>query len=294
MHTGTVYRAVVYSPQRLAELGLNDTTLFSIQHFLQVISEHDVTAGGYSLRSLVSGISDGEEPAIVAIPLNFFPSSQYHRVATLADCLTEYALSQIRPSASADSPSTADFRSRHNLSSAVHIYSIYIVQPVSFPTSFSLSGIDFISFYQAIDYSSRHFSSVASFLTSRYAYEHHLLTSLPQPGLGLGVAYQHYSRYRVLDRIAAECGLQINRPSHRSSAGALQLRYPDLLEWAGVVPGSFATEKGLIIQAEQRRHELAVASTRTAKQSLLLAHLDALARDPLPPPAVRPPSQVAW
>lgn len=99
-----------------------------------------------------------------------------------------------------------------------------------------------------------------------------------------GVAYIHYTRYRLLNQIANQVGLHINRPSEAALVGGMRLTYSALCDWASVNIGSFNNEKGLIVECENIRQQFHSKSqhTLTSEQLALLRHLDALATDPNP------------
>ncbi|KAJ6525204.1 hypothetical protein B0H19DRAFT_1276282 [Mycena capillaripes] len=119
-------------------------------------------------------------------------------------------------------------------------------------------------------------------LTRRYSTELSTLSTLHL--VGYGVAYLHYTRYRILDRVASDTGLQIDTPSQISSVDGVCIAYQDLFEWAQVNAGSFGNVKRVIVQSEQIREQLSrlPSESLTARQAILLGNLNTLVRDPDP------------
>ncbi|KAF7348821.1 hypothetical protein MVEN_01402100 [Mycena venus] len=122
--------------------------------------------------------------------------------------------------------------------------------------------------------------SPAETLTSRYGSELQLLREIGNHGYG--AAYILYTRYRVLNRIALDIGLHINKPSQTATADGAHITHEDLFRWANLKSRSFANVKAVIIDSEQVRQDLAHQPSHTPAQSLLLTHLNALATDPSP------------
>ena len=120
--------------------------------------------------------------------------------------------------------------------------------------------------------------SPEEFLTSQYSPELEILHSLT--GEGYGAAYIHYTRYRLLSRIANEIGLEISKPSQTATVGGVRLTYQALFEWAKVNAGSFGNKKSIMVQTEQARQDLANLANPTPLQSKLLEQLNDLATDP--------------
>ncbi|KAJ7184073.1 hypothetical protein C8R46DRAFT_1208309 [Mycena filopes] len=111
------------------------------------------------------------------------------------------------------------------------------------------------------------YDSAESFLTAHYMYERHLLSGLPTAGYG--VAYLHYARYCILSRIATELGLHINKPSEASTIAPVQaarISHGTLFAWAGV---------------HVLRTDLLSRTQRSLPEDRVLAHLYALAQDPV-------------
>lgn len=120
--------------------------------------------------------------------------------------------------------------------------------------------------------------SSAEFLTSRYSHELEILNSLTRDGYG--AAYIHYTRFRLLGRIATEIGLDISKPSQTATTSGVRLTYPALFEWATVNAGSFGNKKSIMAQTERARQDLASLTNPTPLQRTLLQQLNDLATDP--------------
>ncbi|KAJ6552902.1 hypothetical protein B0H19DRAFT_1263346 [Mycena capillaripes] len=119
-------------------------------------------------------------------------------------------------------------------------------------------------------------------LTRRYPTELSTLSTLHLEGYG--VAYLHYTRYRILSRVASDTGLQIDKPAQTSLVDGVCIGYQDLFEWAQVNAGSFGNVKRAIVQSEQIREQLSrlPSESLTARQAVLLGNLNTLVRDPDP------------
>ncbi|KAJ6505140.1 hypothetical protein C8R45DRAFT_1209010 [Mycena sanguinolenta] len=128
--------------------------------------------------------------------------------------------------------------------------------------------------------------TAAGILTARYYSERQLLLTVSEERYG--AAYTLYTRYRVLNRIAADIGLDINKPTKTVSVDGVHIEYGDLFQWAALNARTFTNSKSLIIHSEFRREELSQLATRTPAQQISLGHLNALAQDPAE--GLRPPS----
>ncbi|KAJ6456258.1 hypothetical protein C8R47DRAFT_1248880 [Mycena vitilis] len=211
-------------------------------------------------------MSQDDSSCTVALPHDFVLPAPHLRpswlsadIFPLVDCLLQNPGQTPMLHAAPDSSSTRDFRSQHHLSSLAKLYSIYVLQQIQEPAQVS----------------------VESFLTARYQYERYLLSRLPTEGYG--AAYVHYARYVILARIAAEVGLHINKPREQGILGSVELSHGAFLAWAGVHSGSFGNDKRLIIRCEQLREDLRVNACSFMGGETLLAHLNALATEPVLP-----------
>ncbi|KAJ7740479.1 hypothetical protein DFH07DRAFT_778412 [Mycena maculata] len=232
--------------------------------------KHFVTLGNHSVSELREDPRGPQRAATSRIlMLRPLPPAEYREQITLEACFTPNPSERISLHPVVDDASAEEFRIQHELGPAVGLYAIYPVQ----------QGVDPVT------------HTAASILTSRYAYECDLLAFLSQGGLG--VAYTHYARFRILSRIANEIGLQINKLSQESSVNAVRITYLDLLGWAGVNAGSFGNEKGLIMRSEQVRSELGLQQNPTAANAVLLNHLNVLATEPIRPMTSQAPS-LSW
>ncbi|KAJ7230120.1 hypothetical protein GGX14DRAFT_553605 [Mycena pura] len=113
----------------------------------------------------------------------------------------------------------------------------------------------------------------------RYRRDLDILHRLPGAG-EYGTAYQLYTRYRVLSRVAAEIGLDINKPAQTSTFDGHSVTYDNLFQWAQINPRSFANNKSVITNSERIRTQLAAQTRWTPSQAAMLRELTILATDP--------------
>ncbi|KAJ7205827.1 hypothetical protein GGX14DRAFT_397524 [Mycena pura] len=126
-------------------------------------------------------------------------------------------------------------------------------------------------------------STPLEFFSSQYSAELQVLRLVAEESERYGLAYIHYTRYRILSRIAVAVGLHINKPSQTATVGGIDLTYSNLLDWAGVKAGNFSNLKALLAQTDQVRLELnRLPQPLSPLQAVVRGHLNSLATDPAP------------
>ncbi|KAJ6513772.1 hypothetical protein C8R47DRAFT_618755 [Mycena vitilis] len=268
----------VYSPQQLASLDMHQTPPV-LPDFIQTLCRTDMSAGGNIIRLLREYAHDTASPLMLAlstqpIPVasNFRdPQAGYQEIMPLKDCwsLESDFPRQLLPARSGVQP---ELLSDHQPSlPASNVYVLYIVQNDTLKVPTSLPDP----------------TTPAEYFSTLYAPELQIIGSLDPARFG--TAYIHFTRYRLLSRIAAATGLRLDKPAQPSSislpspsTARLTLTYPSLLAWARIHPGVFGNHKALMVKADQRHLVLEglPESERGVVDATLLVNLRALACDP--------------
>jgi hypothetical protein len=135
-------------------------------------------------------------------------------------------------------------------------------------------------------------NSAEDILTTQFATELEILHRVASVEERYGAAYVHYTRYRLLKKIADTVGLHIHKPSRKVTLGASDFTYDDLFHWAGVNPDSFGNVKALIATAEHIRQGFDQSPALKQQYTTFSAELDSLAQNPAS--ARTRPASLSW
>ncbi|KAJ7202370.1 hypothetical protein GGX14DRAFT_399536 [Mycena pura] len=130
--------------------------------------------------------------------------------------------------------------------------------------------------------------SATEYLAVHFPAEHSIFGLLCDPNQHFSRLYLHYTRYRILSRIAPAVGLDISKPRQTGEVHGIYFTHTDLFEWAQFNPGTFGNVKSIITWSEEVRQRLSVSKTLSPAQRSLLSHLQDLALEPVPNRVRRP------
>ncbi|KAJ7336898.1 hypothetical protein DFH08DRAFT_813206 [Mycena albidolilacea] len=105
--------------------------------------------------------------------------------------------------------------------------------------------------------------SAKEYLSAHYSAEFQILRHVALDSERYGAACLHYTRYRILSRIAGTLGLHLSKPSQPSTIQGLTFTYNDLIQWAEVNSGTFGNLKTLLACTDNLRARLNRSASAT-------------------------------